>query len=177
MPIDLQSSVSTCSRWAFGSDALNSILGSSLFVAILISLVMMLLVMIFYPAKPGTGFGIVARMGLYMFFSTLLIVFLHDSVLKYIFEDKAQIANNDDIMRGVTMGGRNPVYGAEYQNVVGGGLSEPAVVHIDGGEDGGSDDDEPSTPEKPAYGGSIVEGGHGVLGGRPPPPKGGNPYS
>ena len=180
MPIDLQSSVSSCSRYAFGSNVLNGILGSSLFVAILISIMMMLIVMIFYPAKQGTGFGTIAKMGLYMFFTTLLIVFLHDSVLKYVFEEESTVSSNDDFMRGVNLSGKNPVYSYEsvkptLDEVEDARPREPKIVITD------SDDSEKSPitgSSEPTYGGSIIDSSvHGTLGGSHAPESAGNPYA
>lgn len=178
MPIDLYDSVKSCSNWVFGSDALNNILGSSLFVAILISLVIMLIVMICYPAKAGTSFGTVAKMGIYIFFATLTIVFLHDSVLKYMFEDNTTITSHDDFMRGVTKGGASVVYSGDYMDTF--NTAKPTnqqVVHTDS-----SPDDESTSnygdDDKPAYSGEsvVTTSTNYVLGGGRVPKRSGNPY-
>ncbi len=110
MPIDLLSSIRKTSHWAFGTPILNSILGSSIFVAVSIALIMVLLIMFMYPAKSGTPFSIVCKMFIYMFFMTLMVVFLHDGVIKYMFEEELTDKANDDIMQGTTLMNKNIVY-------------------------------------------------------------------
>jgi hypothetical protein len=179
MTIDLNSTVGSCSRYVFGSDLLNGILSSSVTVAVLISLVMVLLIMVMYPAKKGTGFAVIAKMGLYMFFLTMLIVFLHDSVLKFIFNEKSYQDSSEDIMRGVNSYSRDPVASSVYTSVTPDMVSNAApsdtpIIPISGGDD--STDREPE-PE-PAYSGSIVNGGnHGILGGGKVPSLTSNPYT
>lgn len=110
MPIDLLSSIRKTSHWAFGSPILNSILGSSIFVALAIAIIMILIIMFMYPAKSGTPFSIVGKMFIYMFFITLMVIFLHDGVIKYMFEDELSDKAGDDIMQGTTMLNKNVVY-------------------------------------------------------------------
>jgi hypothetical protein len=104
MPIDLCSSIKKTSQWAFGSSVLNSILGSSVFVSFIIALIMVLLIMIMYPAKAGTPFSVVAKMFVYMLFSSMLVIFLHDGVIKYMFEEEMQEQKEDAIITGGTTG-------------------------------------------------------------------------
>lgn len=116
MPIDLCSSVNNISNYAFGSSILNSIFGSPVVLAIIISIIMVLLIMFLYPAKPGTSITIIIKMFIYMALSSFLIIFLHDGIIKYALEEEHQEKNNESFMRGTTIGGRDPVYG-NYQNI------------------------------------------------------------
>lgn len=115
MPIDLCSTVNSASHFAFGSSTLNKIFGSSIFVAVVIALVMLLLVMIMYPAKPGTGVLLLFKMFLYMFFGSLIVVFLHDSVLKHMFEENHTANVSSDFMRGTIQ--KDPAYGDSHYEV------------------------------------------------------------
>ena len=115
MPIDLYSSIKKTSQWAFGSPALNSILGSCVFVAVVIALVMILLVMFMYPAKAGTSFSIVAKMFVYMLFGSMLIIFLHDGILRHTFEEEMHDQAENDIVTGGTM--TDLVYGVGRQPI------------------------------------------------------------
>lgn len=115
MPIDLYSSIKKTSQWAFGSPALNSILGSCVFVAVVIALVMIMLVMIMYPAKAGTSFSIVAKMFVYMLFGSMLIIFLHDGILRHTFEEEMHDQAENDIVTGGTI--TDLVYGVGKQPV------------------------------------------------------------
>ena len=115
MPIDLYSSIKKTSQWAFGSPALNSILGSCVFVAVVIALVMIMLVMIMYPAKAGTSFSIVAKMFVYMLFGSMLIIFLHDGILRHTFEEEIHDQAENDIVTGGTI--TDLVYGVGRQPI------------------------------------------------------------
>jgi hypothetical protein len=119
MPIDFFSSLRGASNWSVGSPLLNSILGSSLFVAIVVSLIMMLLVMFMYPAKAGTPFSVVAKMFIYMFFGSLLVIFLHDGIIKYTMEEEFTTRDSDAFMQNATMQGRisDPSYADLYKTV------------------------------------------------------------
>lgn len=119
MPIDLFSSLKGASQWAFGSTLLNGVLGSSIFVAVIIALLMILLVMFMYPAKSGTPFSIVAKMFIYMFFGSLLVIFLHDGVIKFMMEEDFAAKDSDAFMQNSTMQGRmaDPAYADLYKTV------------------------------------------------------------
>ena len=81
MPIDLCSSMDRTSKWAFESPLLNSLLGNKLAVSILISFIMIILVMLIYPAKKGTGITLLCKMFIYMALFSGLIIFMHDGVM------------------------------------------------------------------------------------------------
>jgi hypothetical protein len=118
MPIDLYGGVfKKASNWAFGSPLLNNVLGSSIFVAITIALLMVVLIMIMYPAKSGTSISVVLKMFVYMLFGSLLIVFLHDGVIKYMNDEKLEAAASSSFMQNTTMEGRqyDPAYGSTYK--------------------------------------------------------------
>lgn len=115
MPIDLLSSIKKTSHWAFGSNILNSILGSSIFVALVISLTMILLIMIMYPAKSGTSLTIVCKMFIYMFFITWLVLFLHDSVVRYINEEELEEKESDELANGADPDKRDVIYNNDKQ--------------------------------------------------------------
>jgi hypothetical protein len=129
MPIDLYSTIKKTSQWAFGSPVLNAILGSSVFVALTVALIMVVIIMVMYPAKSGTPFSIVVKMFIYMAASTLLIIFLHDGVLKYMMEEEQESESSESFMRNTTMEGRlsDPSYGSTYQMVNPGSSSSAAV--------------------------------------------------
>lgn len=119
MPIDLYSTVKKTSHWAFANNFINKTLGSSIFVALSIALLMILIIMFMYPAKAGTPFYIVMKMFVYMFFGSLLIVFLHDGVIKYLFEEEHQEKRNEVFMQNTTAEGRDfdPVYSTNYKPI------------------------------------------------------------
>lgn len=168
MPIDLLSSIRKTSHWAFGSPILNNILGSSIFVALTIAIIMILIIMFMYPAKSGTPFSIVGKMFIYMFFITLMVIFLHDGVIKYMFEEELGEKASDDIMQGVTLSSKNVVY--NNTPPVNPTLTQlPAPIQP-----------QPAQPiqTQPVPIVSYVEGGGGgsILRGRPAPQIKKNPY-
>ena len=119
MPIDLLSCTKKTSKWAFASPVINNILGNSIFVASIIALLMVVIIMIMYPAKSGTPFSIVIKMFVYMFFGSLLVVFLHDGVIKHMIEEQYETSKAMDFMESATMEGRqnNPAYSNLYQKI------------------------------------------------------------
>lgn len=119
MPIDLYSSSKAASRWAFGSPFLNKILGSSLFVAGIVAFLMILLIMVMYPAKSGTSFSVVVKMFIYMFFGSLLVIFLHDGVVRYLAEEDRNEKQADAFMQNITQTGRtaDPSYASMYKPI------------------------------------------------------------
>jgi hypothetical protein len=119
MPIDLYSSIKKASQWAFGSPLLNGVLGSSLFVACVIAMLMILIIMFMYPAKSGTPFSVVIKMFVYMLFGSLLIIFLHDGVIKYMMEEEFSNKDSEEFMRNTTMQGRmsDPSYAQLYKPI------------------------------------------------------------
>ncbi len=119
MPIDLHSSLKGASQWAFGSPLLNNALGSSICVALIIALLMILLIMFMYPAKPGTPFSVLAKLFVYMLFGTMMIVFLHDGVIKYMIEEEYVTKDNEYFMQNTTIEGRkaDPSYSSIYKPI------------------------------------------------------------
>jgi hypothetical protein len=110
MPIDLGSSIKKTSQWAFESSFLNSVLGSSLFVGLVIAFIMILLIMVMYPSKPGTPFSVLCKMFIYMFLSSMLVIFLHDGVIKYMYDEQNKDNFNEEFINGTESTERDPTY-------------------------------------------------------------------
>ena len=173
MPIDLADSIKTCSNWAFGSSVLNNVLSSSITLAIVISTLMVVFIATMYPAKPGTPFTIVGKLFIYMFFTTLMVVFLHDSVIKHTNENTQENRVSSDFMRGISMVNRDPVYG--HQSMISPEPRPTPAQVITGSH-------EPVMPVVQAPAPDVQEvpvlGGYqSVLVGRRVPKRGGNPYA
>lgn len=133
MPIEWSSATKKTHQWALGSPFLNKILSSSLFVAGVIALLMILLIMVMYPAKSGTSFTVVLKMFVYMFFGSLLVVFLHDGVIKYMMEEDKNEQQSLEFMQNMTQSGRlyDPSYAPLYKPI---DITNPTVS---GGQPGG----------------------------------------
>ena len=101
MAIDLYNTLRNTSQWAFGSAILNGILSSSIFVAFVVALLMVLLIMMMYPAKSGTSFSVVCKLFIYMFLGSLFVLFLHDGVLTYMIKEENNKTNADSLIQDV----------------------------------------------------------------------------
>lgn len=113
MPIDLLSTIKKTSQFAFSSPLLNNLLGSSLFCSLFITIIIMLLIMFIYPAKEGTPMSILCKLFIYSFCGTLIIVFLHDGIIKHMFDEKEQKKLDIDIMQGTNINNRDIVYSSK----------------------------------------------------------------
>ena len=189
MPIDLYSSSKAASRWAFGSPFLNKILGSSLFVSGIVAFLMILLIMVMYPAKPGTSFSIVVKMFIYMFFGSLLVIFLHDGVVRYLTEEERNEKQADAFMQNITQTGRtsDPSYAAMYKPITP-QINTPQTASQSTSQTvaqttGAAEPDEPERqepPSSPLPSTFVVSDRPAVSGGAPakwkPRPAAMNPY-
>jgi hypothetical protein len=117
MPIDLYSSVNKVSHFAFGSTLLNSLFSNTVVTALIITFIMVLAVMILYPARSGTPIMEVVKMFIYMFIFNLIVIFVHDGVIKYVIKEQYQDKDSNELMQGTNISGRNPVYGQNYVSV------------------------------------------------------------
>jgi membrane protein YdbS with pleckstrin-like domain len=104
MPIDFNNTITSLSKKTFGSTFLSSLFGNTISISFMISLVVILIIMIMYPAKSGTKFTIFAKMMIYIYFSVLLITFLHDSVVKYKIKEDIERNIEEDSMNNMTTG-------------------------------------------------------------------------
>ena len=189
MSIDLANSIKSSSNWAFKSIIPTGVLSSSITVAVLVSVVMVTLIALFYPAKRGTSFFILVKLFVYMFISSMVIVFLHDSVVKSIRDDEQENKNMTDMMNGLTTGGRSAVYrggntlvtpsNLDTSAIAGGCVGSGVVAGngvdsgVDGGVDGGVDSgvaDSSSSSDSECYVETkkVTFGGCEILGGKPP---------
>lgn len=98
MPIDINSSLSEVSNYAFGSSWLNKILSSTLIFALVITLVIIMIVILLYPAKKNAGFGHLFKLGLWIYISTSVLVFLHDGIKNKKIENDIKTTAGDRIM-------------------------------------------------------------------------------
>ena len=117
MPIDFNSSITQLSKKTFGNTFLSGLLGNTISISFVISLVIILIIMMMYPAKSGTKFTIFAKMMIYIYFSVLLLVFLHDSIVKYKVKENLERDIDEDNINSIT-GGDNIIYGTNRINPV-----------------------------------------------------------
>jgi hypothetical protein len=124
MTIELLACTRQVNKYASDSIGLNKLLSHTGILALMISLLMVLIIMVFYPAKPGTSFYILVKIFVYMFTGTLLLVFLHDGILKDQYENTAHDLDLNDMVTNVTGKNSNSrmAFGAAEHSI------KPAVV-------------------------------------------------
>lgn len=88
MPCDLGSSLRGTGDWAYGSKTINKFLGSPILTAFSITLIIILLIMFIYPCKRGTSANLLIKLFTYIFLSTGIVLFLHNSINRYKYEKK-----------------------------------------------------------------------------------------
>ncbi len=80
---------------------ISGILGSSLWTAIFIMVIIFIILMTIYPTQKNQPVGNILRPTFYMFFCTFMIVFLHDS---YLLDDASKTVlkeKTDEIVGGM----------------------------------------------------------------------------
>ena len=108
--------INEISNVVFGSSVLNNVFGNSIIVAIVIALLMIILIMLMYPAKAGTPFSVILRIFLYMCLGTSLIILLHNGVIKHRNEAAAENETVGGFADGFVDGGKNdPSYGSSHK--------------------------------------------------------------
>jgi len=175
MPIDIYSSLKKTGQYAFGSSILNSLFGGTWVLAGIIALTMILIIMIMYPAKSGTSISVIFRMFLYMFGISVVLIFLHDGITKYRWQEDREHVEANDFIKNMTVSGRqaDPVYGTNYTmvnpGITGKGESDTKNESIDTG----TSNLVPSSSVE-----SYVEGGVDqiLVGGKPPESTKPNPF-
>jgi hypothetical protein len=193
MPIDLCNSIKGVGGYASSSSTLSGVFGSTIFTACLVTFVMILIVLVMYPAKRGTSFFVVGKMFVYMFMGNLLMLFLHGGVIK-----TSALAEYDRRVTSdfaTSLSEPNLTHGNDYRQVVPsaavrGGLETTGLPQY-GGVQPTQDppaqvqptQPAPTSPEPPLpilppeIAGGVALGGSSVLGGTQAPVQAGNPYA
>ena len=69
--------------------------------------------MVIYPAQAGTSGGVLFKMFLYMFGATLLVMFLHDGIIKHMIQDEQDDKNQTEFDKGLNPQTRETYYGKQ----------------------------------------------------------------
>jgi hypothetical protein len=101
MTIELLSCTRQVNEYANDSIGINKLLSNTGALAFIISLLMVLIIMVFYPAKSGTGFYVLIKIFIYMFGGTFLLMFIHDGLLKSAFMEYSKGADLSEIVNAV----------------------------------------------------------------------------
>lgn len=87
MPLNVSSAIGGLRGILFSSGAFNGFLSNALCVAFTLTIVIMMIILLMYPCKPGTSFGTILRAMLYIFMALLAVIILRDGLQKTIFDD------------------------------------------------------------------------------------------
>jgi type II secretory pathway component PulF len=102
-------------------DFFGNSLKSPLWTAIIISIIIMLILLLFYPAKRGTGPAKHIKILIYVFISTVVILYIHDATIKSIVSDEYKNKAVEETLGGlrqhinggtslaVALGGTDPI--------------------------------------------------------------------
>ena len=101
MTIELLSCTRQVNQYANDSIGINKLLSNTGALAFIISLLMVLIIMVFYPAKSGTGFYVLIKIFIYMFGGTFLLMFIHDGLLKSAFMEYSKGTDLSEIVNAV----------------------------------------------------------------------------
>lgn len=86
MPFELANSLKNTCSWSFSSRGMNNLFCNKFYTSAILTIMIIILIMLIYPCKKGTPFWITFKLGFYILFFTLGIVFIHDSVMQNSFE-------------------------------------------------------------------------------------------
>jgi len=112
MPIDLNSSIKNVSNKVFGNDILNGLFSNTISLSIGIAIFSILIILSVLPMKNKPLYKIF-KVFLYIFLTSVVFVFFHDSVLKI---KTKETEYNEDI---TTIGGMtNDIYGGSFKRVI-----------------------------------------------------------
>lgn len=77
---------------------LNTLLGNSVIVAFIITIIMIIIVMFNYPANSDTSIGMIFKIFLYMLLINIPIVFLHNGIVKKNIEEEYIKDKSDELL-------------------------------------------------------------------------------
>lgn len=95
MPFELLDTLKNTYGMTFASRGLNSIFCNKIYTTIILTIIIIILIIIIYPCKKGTQFWVVGKLGIYIFISILVILFIHSGVV-YSSYTKENSQNDDE---------------------------------------------------------------------------------
>ena len=116
-------------------DACSGFFGSSLrspfWMALIITVVIILITLFVYPAKKSASLSKLFKLMIYIFVSSLILLFLHDSALKDSWksenEDQKQLAAIGGMSDFINNGGRPMIPSFSGENPQGVRMAEPRI--------------------------------------------------
>lgn len=90
MPIDIGQSLKNLTDYTVGSSFLNGIFSSTLIISLLISTIVILLVVLTYPAKKHVGYKHIIKLFMYVLVAVGSLQLIHSSVIKYTYKKELE---------------------------------------------------------------------------------------
>lgn len=90
MPIDIGQSLKNLTDYTVGSSFLNGIFSSTLVISLLISTIVVLLVVLTYPAKKHVGYRHIIKLFMYVLVAVGSLQLIHSSVIKYTYKKELE---------------------------------------------------------------------------------------
>lgn len=101
MPFELSESLKNTCGMTFASRGINGLFCSKIYTSAILTLLIIVLIMILYPGQKGTPFWMIGKLGVYIFITTLVIVFIHDGVVYSAFEKKTGGDETESFIAGI----------------------------------------------------------------------------
>ena len=107
MPCSLNQTLKGVCNWASASEFMNSILSNTVWISVVITIIMIIIIMLVYPAKSNTPFWIIFKTTFYIFTTILAVMLVRDGVMKSAWENKFENNETKEILDNVLTGNKN----------------------------------------------------------------------
>lgn len=138
MPIELSDTLKNTFGMSFASRGLNNLFCSKIYTTIILTIIIIILIIIIYPCKKGTPFWVVGKLGLYIFISTLVVLFVHNGIVYESYKKEISGDEDDEFVNNVIDGKNNVAFNSENMTVkpkIDNGSSNSDVISVRGGND------------------------------------------
>jgi len=139
MPFECSKFFDESYKFYFSSIGLNKIFKSSFNSSILLTIIILFIIILYFPSKKNTPFNVMLKIGIYVFIVNYLTLFLHKCVNKNIENTPEEIlygGGGGDNNICPNLGGREIIGGDSYDTKIIGGAD--LIESLDG--IGGSDE-------------------------------------
>lgn len=122
MPFELLDTMKNTYGMTFASRGLNSIFCNKIYTTVILTIIIIILIIIIYPCKKGTPFWIVGKLGVYIFISVLVVLFIHNGVVYSSYKTESSQNDDDEFVKSFG-GGDNIAFGGDNIKVMPGKIN------------------------------------------------------
>jgi uncharacterized membrane protein len=137
MPFELGDSLKNTFNWTFQSRGMNNLFASKFYTTAILTVMVIILIMIIYPAKKNTPPWMLFKLGFYIFIISLGVIVMHDGVVLSAIKEKMGGDESTDFIDGLH--GGNVAFGGNSITVSPNTVDEQS--YVDPKMDGGSHED------------------------------------